>query len=178
MARSDRASGRIRVWDPWIRLFHWSLVTAFFVAYFTGDSVGATHEWAGYVALGLVAFRLLWGFVGSGHARFADFVPGPNQLIGYSRQMLRGAEPRHIGHNPAAALMILFLLAAVIVISVSGWLLTTDWGWGSETIEQVHELAVDTTLVAIALHVLAAIYESFKHRENLIGSMFTGHKRR
>lgn len=177
-SHDEPTGGRTRVWDPWVRLFHWSLVAAFFVAYFTGDSVGAIHEWAGHIALGLVAFRLLWGFVGSKHARFTDFVPGPLPLFDYGKKLLRGREPRYIGHNPAAAVMILVLLAAIIVISVSGWLLTTDWGWGSETIEQVHEWAVDITLIAITLHVLAAVYESFKHRENLIRAMFTGFKRR
>ncbi|QEA40555.1 cytochrome B [Pistricoccus aurantiacus] len=174
VARVDR----VKVWDPAVRLFHWSLVTAFAVAYFTPDSSRDIHEWAGYVALGLVVFRLIWGFVGSRHARFSDFVTGPRRFIDYVRQMIRGKEPRYLGHNPAAAIMILFLLVAVGVIGVSGWLLTTDWGWGSKTIEEIHEISVDVTLVAIALHVGAAIYESIHHRENLIRAMFTGYKRR
>ncbi|MGC3872534.1 cytochrome b/b6 domain-containing protein [Halomonas sp. GXIMD04776] len=173
-ARDDR----VKVWDPAVRIFHWSLVTAFAVAYFTPDSNRDVHEWAGYVALGLVAFRLIWGVIGSRHARFSDFVPGPAKLANYVRQMIRGQEPRYLGHNPAAAIMILFLLIAVGVIGVSGWLLTTDWGWGSKTIEEIHEISVNVTLVAIGLHVAAAIYESFHQRENLIRSMVTGYKRR
>ncbi|GAA3903230.1 cytochrome b/b6 domain-containing protein [Halomonas piscis] len=169
---------RVKVWDPAVRVFHWSLVAAFAVAYFTPDSNRDIHEWSGYVALGLVFFRLVWGVIGSRHARFSDFVSGPKRLSDYLRRALKGQEPRYIGHNPAAAIMILFLLAAVGVIGVSGWLLTTDWGWGSETIEEVHEIAVNITLVAIALHVAAAIYESVHHRENLVRSMVTGHKRR
>jgi cytochrome b len=74
--------------------------------------------------------------------------------------------------------MILFLLLANGVIGISGWLLTTDWGWGSGALEEVHEISVNIALIAIALHVGAAIYESFHHRENLIRSMFTGYKRR
>lgn len=169
---------RVKVWDPAVRIFHWSLVTAFAVAYFTADNAGAVHQWSGYAALGLVAFRLIWGVIGSRHARFSDFMPGPAKLVGYVRQMIRGREPRYLGHNPGAAIMILFLLLATGVIGVSGWLLTTDWGWGSTIIEEVHEVTVNITLVAIALHVGAAVYESFRHRENLIRSMFTGYKRR
>lgn len=169
---------RVKVWDPAVRIFHWSLVTAFAVAYFIVDSNRTIHEWAGYIALGLVAFRLIWGVIGSRHARFSDFVPGPKRLIDYLRRALKRQEPRYLGHNPAAAIMILFLLVAVGVIGVSGWLLTTDWGWGSETIEEVHEISVNFTLVAIALHVAGAIYESVRHRENLIRAMVTGYKRR
>lgn len=169
---------RVKVWYPAVRIFHWGLVTAFAVAYFIVDSNRTIHEWAGYSALGLVAFRLIWGVVGSHHARFSNFVPGLKRLVDYVRLALKRQEPRYLGHNPAAAIMILFLLLAVGVIGVSGWLLTTDWGWGSETIEEVHEIAVNTTLVAIALHVAGAIYESVHHRENLIRAMVTGYKRR
>lgn len=174
LTRNDR----VKVWDPAVRIFHWSLVAAFAVAYFIVDSNRTIHEWAGYTALGLVAFRLIWGVVGSPHARFSDFVPGPRRLIDYVRRAVKSQEPRYLGHNPAAAIMILFLLTAVGVIGVSGWLLTTDWGWGSKTIEGVHEISVNVTLVAIALHVAGAIYESLHHRENLIRAMFTGYKRR
>ena len=150
---------RVKVWDPAVRIFHWSLVAAFAVAYFTADDAGVVHQWSGYAALGLVAFRLLWGAIGSRHARFSDFVQSPKRLIGYVRLALVGQEPRYLGHNPAAAIMILFLLIAVGVIGISGWLLTTDWGWGSTIIEEVHELAVNIALVAIALHVGAAVYD-------------------
>ncbi|GAA3899341.1 cytochrome b/b6 domain-containing protein [Halomonas cibimaris] len=169
---------RVRVWDPAVRLFHWGLVAAFAVAYVTVDSSRSVHQWAGYTALGLIAFRLIWGVIGTRHARFSDFVPGPRRLLDYMRRAVKGREPRYLGHNPAAAIMILFLLAATGAIGISGWLLTTDWGWGSRTIEQIHETSVNVTLVAIGLHVAAAIYESLHHRENLIRSMITGHKRR
>ena len=174
---SARREDRVKVWDPAVRIFHWSLVTAFAVAYFPGDEAETVHQWAGYAALALIALRLVWGVIGSRHARFTDFVPRPAELAAYVRQMLRRREPRYLGHNPAAAIMILFLLLATTVIGVSGWLLTTDWGWGSELLEELHEGMVNITLLAIALHIGAAIYESIHHRENLIRSMFTGYKR-
>lgn len=168
---------RVKVWDPAVRIFHWGLVAAFFIAYFAAADYRDIHEWAGYVVLGLIACRLIWGVIGSRYARFRDFVPGPRRLTDYVRLVLKGQEPRYLGHNPAAAIMILFLLLANSVIGITGWLLTTDWGWGNGVLEDVHVIAVNTTLIAIALHVSAAIYESFHHRENLIRSMFTGYKR-
>jgi cytochrome b len=178
--RAGTATGevRVRVWDRFVRVFHWSLVLCFFTAYFS--TVGGPrwlHEVSGYAALGLVTARIVWGFVGTGHARFASFVPRPATFIGYAGAMLRGREPRHLGHNPAAALMILFLLAMVIAIGTTGWMMTTDAWWGNETVETVHALLVDATLLAVAVHVSAAVYESVKHRENLVWSMVTGTKR-
>jgi cytochrome b len=165
------------VWDRFVRLFHWSLVVSYVVAYFSADSHGLTHEVAGYAALGLVLARIVWGFVGSPHARFADFVPTPSGLARYLRALLRGREPHTLGHNPAGAVMILFLLVMTVGIGASGWLLTTDWFWGSELMETLHAALVDVTLVAVALHIGANVYESLRQRENLILSMFTGFKR-
>lgn len=169
---------RVKVWDAAVRVFHWSLVAAFATAYLTSDEAEATHRWAGYIALALIAFRLVWGFVGSPHARFADFVPRPAGLVDYAALLLRGREPRCLGHNPAAAMMILFLLVMIVLIGTTGWLLTTDWGWGNDALETLHSTAADLTLGAIAMHVAAAIYESIRHRENLVLSMLTGYKRR
>ena len=101
----------------------------------------------------------------------------PAVLRDYGWRLLRGDEPRYLGHNPAAAVMILFLLTMVALIGCSGWLLTTDFGWGNERIEEAHELAAQIALLAVAIHVAAAIYESFHQRENLIRAMFDGHKR-
>ena len=172
------STGKIRVWDGPIRIFHWGLVASMAVAYLTSEDAESPHHWAGYVALALVAFRVVWGFIGSEHARFADFVPRPATLLDYVGRLARGREPRHLGHNPAAAVMIVFLIAMVVTIGSTGWLMTTDWGWGSELLEEVHGSAVNLTLGAIALHVAAAIFESVRHRENLILSMLTGYKRR
>lgn len=169
---------RIKVWDLPVRVFHWSLVTCFAGAWLTSDDAEALHHWFGYGALGLIAFRLLWGFIGSYHARFASFVPRPAALAEYARLMVRRREPRYLGHNPAAAMMIIFLIGMVTLIGTTGWLLTTDWGWGSDVLETLHEGAAQLALAAVGVHVAAAIYESFHHRENLIAAMVTGVKRR
>ena len=168
---------RVRVWDLFVRIFHWGLVASFAIAYFSTVGSQWVHNWSGYVALALVLARIVWGFIGSRHARFADFVPGPRRFWRYACALLKQREPRHVGHNPAGALMILFLLAMVIGIGVTGWMLTLDAFWGSDTVEDVHVLLTNVTLVAIAIHVGAALYESVHHRENLIWSMVVGTKR-
>jgi cytochrome b len=167
---------KVKVWDPFVRVFHWSLVVAFFGAYFIegGDTA---HEVLGYIALGLVATRIVWGFIGTEYARFAQFVPSPNWLFGYMGEAIRRRETRVLGHNPAGAIMILALICAVIATSVTGWLLTTDAYWGDELIEELHEFIANVTVTLVVLHVGGAIYESVRHRENLILAMITGRKR-
>lgn len=168
---------RVRVWDRFVRLFHWGLVTSFAAAYFSTVGSQRLHEWAGYTALSLVGMRIVWGFIGSERARFSDFVPGPRHLWTYLRGVVTHRAPRYLGHNPGGAVMILLLLCMVISIGVSGWMMTLDAFWGDETVQEIHAGLVNFTLVAVALHVSAAIYESFNHRENLILSMFSGTKR-
>lgn len=168
---------RVQVWDLPVRIFHWGLVAAFLGAWLTSEDAETAHHLAGYTALGLVAFRLLWGFIGGRHARFADFVPRPATLADYVRAALQRREPRYRGHNPAAAVMILFLLAMVALIGTTGWLMTTDWGWGVDWLEETHEAAVNLTAAAVLVHVAAAIYESRRHGENLVRAMVDGYKR-
>lgn len=167
----------VRVWDRFVRLFHWGLVASFFGAWLSRESSRDLHEVLGWIALALVLARIVWGFAGRGAARFDHFVPRPAVLGAYLRALLRGREPRHLGHNPAAALMILALMAAVIGIAGSGWMMTTDRWWGVEWVESLHEGAVELTLIAVAVHVAAALLESWRHRENLILAMVTGRKR-
>jgi cytochrome b len=171
------AEPQVRVWDRFVRVFHWALVASFLGAYLSTESIGWVHKGCGYATLALVAARGVWGFVGSEHARFANFVPGPQRLWHYAQALLRLREPRHLGHNPAGSVMIVFLLLAVAAIGVSGWMLTLDAFWGNDTVETAHTLLVDVTLVAVAIHVAANLYGSVRHRDNLVVSMFTGNKR-
>lgn len=112
----------VRVWDPVVRLFHWSLVVAFFVAYFTEpeDSGLAVHVWAGYFVGGLIVLRLVWGFVGSPHARFSDFAFGPFHALRYLADLARGKSKRHLGHSPAGAWMVYLLLATLSATVLAG----------------------------------------------------------
>ena len=135
------------------------------------------HEWVGYAALAAVLIRTLWGWVGRGHARFSDFVPSPRSFFAYTAQLLKGREPRYLGHNPAGAAMMIVLMGLVIVCGVTGWMLGLDAFWGDSDVEAVHTLAADAVMVLAVIHVLGAVVESIRHRENLIVAMITGRKR-
>jgi cytochrome b len=99
-------SREIRVWDPALRIFHWTLAGGFAVAYLTEDEPQPVHIYAGYVVGALIAFRLLWGFVGPRHAHFSDFVRAPASVVAYLKDAVRLRAPRYVGHNPAGGAMI------------------------------------------------------------------------
>jgi cytochrome b len=110
----------VRVWDPFIRIFHWSLVAGFTIAYFSGEEEGLLHPYSGYAVGILISLRLLWGFVGSKYARFSQFLYSPGQVIQYLKG-LRGGKPDHyLGHNPAGGWMIFALLISLVMTTVSG----------------------------------------------------------
>ena len=165
----------VRVWDPVVRLFHWTLVAAFATA-FLAEEGGRLHDAAGYAVLGLIGLRLIWGLVGPAHARFAEFVPTPARLVGYLRRLARGRPERYLGHNPAGGAMIVLLLAAVLCAAGSGWLMTTDRFWGVRWVEEVHETSAWLALALVAVHVLGVAVSSLLHRENLVRAMITGTK--
>ena len=166
-----------RVWDPLVRLGHWALVASVAAAWFTRHGGGVWHEWIGYAALAIVAFRILWGGMGSHYARFAQFIRAPSATITYARAVLTRTEPRYLGHNPLGGWMILALLAAVIAVGLSGWLYTTDTYWGVEWVERLHDTLADILLILVAVHVGGVIFASRRHRENLVAAMIHGRKR-
>lgn len=168
----------VRVWDPFVRVFHWSLVSLFAFAFVTGDEWDSAHEKAGYAIAALVALRVAWGFFGTRHARFSDFVRGPRAVVAFLRDSVMLRAPRHLGHNPAGGAMVLALFAAIAVIATTGFMMTTDAFWGVEWVEEAHESAVYATLGLIALHVGGVVLASLEHGENLVKAMFTGRKRR
>ncbi|MDK3072958.1 cytochrome b/b6 domain-containing protein [Sedimentitalea sp. JM2-8] len=197
-------TGTVRVWDPLIRIFHWSLVVAFILAWLTADEWQTTHEVAGYTVAGLVAFRLVWGFAGSRYARFAQFLKGPGTTLGYIGDMMRGRERRHLGHNPAGAAMVVALLVTLSGTAVTGWLMEDETrvamlpempaivapAWADDdgdaqgqrggeegALEEVHETLANLMLLLVALHVGGVVLASFRHHENLARAMVTGDKR-
>jgi cytochrome b len=167
----------VKVWDPFVRIFHWSLVSLFVIAFLTGDESERIHNAAGYAIAALLALRIVWGFIGPKHARFSDFVKSPRRVMTFITQSLTLSAPRSLGHNPAGAVMILTLIAALIGLCATGILMTTDANWGSKALEEVHEAFAYGTLGLIALHVLGVVFSSFEHRENLVKAMVTGKKR-
>ncbi|HHJ13637.1 MAG TPA: cytochrome B [Gammaproteobacteria bacterium] len=113
-------NGEIRVWDPLLRIFHWSLVLAFSVAWLTGDEESRIHIWSGYTVLGLISFRVVWGLLGSRHARFTDFLRGPAAVGQYLRSLAGGRPQHYEGHNPAGGWMVLAMLFTLFVVTLSG----------------------------------------------------------
>lgn len=165
----------VSVWDPLVRLFHWSLVGI--MAYeFLGEAGDATHRTLGYVTLGFAAFRLLWGFIGTKHARFSDFVTSPRVVIDYLKSIVTGHPRRYLGHNPAGGAMVIALLVMVAVVGGTGYAMRTEALWGQEWIEELHEVSANLMLFLIAAHVIGVIAASLQHKENLVRSMITGKK--
>ena len=175
-AASGADRPRVRVWDPLVRVFHWTLAASVLGAFFI-ERPRDLHEALGYIALGAVAVRLLWGVIGPGEARFAAFAPSPRRLAGYLRDMARGRERRYPGHNPAGAVMIFALLAMVTLTGVSGWMMGTDAWFGESWVERLHDAAATVTLTLVPIHVAGVVWSSLRHRENLVRAMITGDKR-
>ena len=168
---------RILVWDLPLRVFHWALAVSILGAFLTADSerLRDVHVTLGYTALGLVAFRVVWGFVGTRHARFAALWHGPRALRRYVLSLLRGRPERHVGHNPPGALAIPALLGLVVATALSGWALFAELG--GEWLEEAHEALAFSLLALIGVHVVGVVATSVLHRENLVLSMLTGRKR-
>jgi cytochrome b len=167
----------VKVWDPLVRFFHWSLVISFAVAWISAEDWKDLHHWAGYAAGALIAFRLVWGLIGPRYARFTQFVKSPAAVAAYLRDMVTGRERRHLGHNPAGGLMILALMCTMGAVAFTGWLSTTDVYWGVEWVEEVHETLANMLLGLVGLHVLGVVFTSLRHRENLVRAMLTGRKK-
>ena len=187
-----KGSDKIRIWDPLIRVFHWTLVTAFIVAYFTDDEdLLFTHVWAGYVIIGLLVFRVLWGLVGTVYARFSNFVYSPSVVLSFLKDTLQGQAKRYLGHNPAGGWMIVLLLIMLSLISITGLVLYgADEHAGplagvmagagedvEEIFEGLHEFFANLTLFLVIIHLAGVAMESILHKENLVMAMVTGLKR-
>ena len=167
----------VKVWDPFVRVFHWSLAALFLLAYVTGDEVQNVHIAAGYAIAGLLALRIVWGFVGPRHARFGDFVRSPRAVFAYLRDVALLRAPRYLGHNPAGGAMVVALIVMLIGTGITGYMMTTDAYWGAEWVEEVHEVLANLTVGLVVVHVLGVLVASFEHRENLVKAMITGRKR-
>lgn len=167
---------RILVWDWPTRIGHWLMAAAFLVAYATGDSEEwrLVHVAAGGTLAGVIAFRVLWGLVGTRHARFTDFLRAPSAAWRYVTGLVRGNAPHYAGHNPAGGYAIFALLALGILTVASGWL--TYQELGGEWLEEVHEAVVNLMLLVVGVHLAGVVVGSVAHRENLPRAMLTGYK--
>jgi cytochrome b len=183
-------SSQIKVWDPLVRFFHWSLVSAFFIAYVTEDDVLIVHTWAGYLILALLSIRIIWGFIGTRYARFSDFVYSPKTIIDFFKDTLGFRSKRYLGHNPAGGAMIIALIISLFITTISGVVLlgaaeqagpVAHWfthagSFWPEALEEVHEFFANFTLLLVLLHVIGVLVESLIHKENLVSAMISGFK--
>jgi cytochrome b len=180
---------RTLIWDLPTRLFHWALAASFALAYITseGDRWRSVHVFFGYLILGLVVFRLVWGFAGSHFSRFDSFWFSPKASLGYLKQVLSRTAPRHVGHNPTGSMAIYILLALAVVVGITGVLtLGGDEQQGLaagffsfsqiKLIKKLHELFANGMLLVVFGHIAGVVVESVLHKENLARSMVTGFK--
>jgi cytochrome b len=169
-------SKKTLVWDLPTRVFHWLLAASFAGAYFTSESerLRDLHMLLGYSTAGLVAFRLLWGLIGTHHARFTSFPLSPRAVADYVHS-LRSRTPRHyFGHNPAGSWAIIGMLALVAATAATGWAEAVEVG--PRWIEDLHDALANVTTALVVVHVAAVILSSMLHRENLVRAMLTGYK--
>jgi cytochrome b len=163
----------IRVWDPFVRFFHWSLLLAYLVAWISAEEWASLHEQSGYYIMVLIGLRLVWGLVGSRYALFSDFLAGPRATIAYLRALAGRRAARYLGHNPAGGWMIMALLFSLLGVAISGLLIGADGVW-----EELHEGLAALSLTMVVVHVIAVLLASALHEENLIGAMLSGTKPR
>jgi cytochrome b len=179
----------VRVWDPFVRIFHWSLVLSFTVAWLSGEEVETLHAWAGYAVIGLVLLRLVWGLIGTRYARFSDFVYPPAQVKAFVGDTLQLRARRYLGHNPAGGAMIILMLLCLVLVSVTGLavygieagagplaMLAGSPGALEEVFEETHEFLANLMVLLVFIHVAGVMVESLVHRDNLVKAMFTGRK--
>ena len=172
-------SQRILVWDLPTRVFHWSLALSFLGAYLSSESerYQAIHLALGYIFLGLIVFRLIWGFIGTTYARFSNFSFSPTTVVQYLQGLAQKKVQHYVGHNPAGAMAIFLLLGLGLAIGVSGVVL--EWEW-LENLEdffaETHEITANLMVVIVFAHIAGVILSSYLHQENLARSMFTGYK--
>jgi cytochrome b len=181
----------IPVWDLGVRFFHWALVTCVVTSFVTikiGGNAMTYHVWSGYAILSLLLFRILWGFVGGTHARFATFVRGPGAVIAYLKGMFeRHAQPAPPGHNPLGALSVLAMLLVLLFQAASGLFANDDiafegplYKWAgkelSDRLTHWHHFNEKVIIALVILHLAAIAFYFFRHKDNLVRPMLTGVK--
>lgn len=178
----------IKIWDLPLRIFHWLLVVGFSVAYLTEDKLLTIHVWAGYLVLGLLVFRLFWGFTGNSYARFSNFLCSPAKSVAYVKEVITLKAKRYLGHNPAGAAMIVLLIVSLFITALSGLIVyAADQNLGplagmvsssnEKFWEEAHEIAANLSLLLVIVHVLGVVFESVIHNENLVKAMWNGYKK-
>ncbi len=175
---TGRPEGTIRVlvWDLPVRVFHWALAASFAGAYLLSETerLRNIHVMFGYTVLGLVAFRLIWGFVGTRYARFRSFLFTPREALVYVQTLFHRSDRRFVGHNPAGSIAIWAILGLAALTGITGY--GTYNELGGDAVEEVHEFLANAWLWVVGIHVTGVMLSSLLHRENLVTAMLTGYK--
>lgn len=180
----------ISVWDIPVRLFHWSLATSILMSFITAQIGGNAMEWhkrIGYFVIGLIIFRVVWGFVGSYHARFKNFVYAPATVINYAKNLFKKDSAHYVGHNPMGGLSVVALIASVGLQTVTGLFSNDDILLEgpyasmvskafSDQMTRLHQLNSDLILILVGLHLSAIVFYAMFKKEQLIEAMLTGKK--
>lgn len=188
MSESPLSGDTLKVWDPLVRIFHWSLVFFFLIAFVTEDDWMDLHLVAGYSVAALIGFRLVWGVIGTHYARFTQFVKAPSTVLAYLRHMATLRVPHYLGHNPAAGAMIVALILSIMLVSLTGMSIIASEGRGplagtvfahlnAHWMEDIHEFFANFTLTLVFLHVGGVVVSSLLEGENLVRAMIHGRKR-
>jgi len=167
---------QVPVWDPLVRVFHWTTVTLCVLNFFILEEGETAHRYVGYTIGVLVVIRIIWGFVGTHYARFNQWWPRKGQVIGYLEQLRQRHHPYYLGHNPLGSLMVLFLLVGLAATVLSGWMTTWDAFWGEEWLEEVHEAAANTLMFAAGVHAAAVLLSDRLVGHGLLKAMWNGRK--
>ncbi len=168
-----------KLWDPLIRLFHWSIACIFVANYFINEAGESWHVWLGYVAVFWLVIRFIWGFIGKGAARWSDFFPTPSTLGLHLRALIKGEEYHRMGHSPLGAVVMILMMSCILFLGITGFMMQEiDYFWGEEWVEDLHAVIANTLLALVLIHLLAALSESYRLKENLPLSMLTGRRRK
>lgn len=168
---------KILVWDYIVRLGHWLLAGSFIVAYLSAESERwrMLHVVSGCLVFAAVVMRVLWGFIGSRHARFTHFVTAPKHAISYLKSLVSPDLEHHTGHNPAGGWAVMGLLSLSLLASITGWM--TYNNIGGTKLGKWHEFAANLAWVLVIVHIAAVVISSYLHKENLLAAMFTGSRK-
>lgn len=195
------ANNRVKVWDVFVRFFHWSLVIAYVGLFITGENeIMTPHSYLGYFVFIMLTLRIIWGFAGSEYARFNSFTYSIRETASYAWSLVRGKPKHYTGHNPLGALMVFSLISLLLLQCITGTIAFGGSGEGplaflapdtinatfspyeaehwTDTVGSVHGILFNLSLVLIGLHILGSIISSLLHRENLIMAMIHGRKKR
>lgn len=171
-------SSVIILWDPLVRIFHWSLAGIFVANYWVNETGEDWHKWLGYIAIAWLCVRFVWGFFGKGAARWSDFFPTYNRLKLHISSLINGKAYHRMGHSPLGALVMILMMLLVLVLGITGFMMEEiDYFWGEDWVQNLHEWSAHGLLVLVFIHIAAALFESYRLKENLPLSMVTGRRK-